>query len=82
MSLTLPTIQRVGSRETEDHIPLARARGVDILELGGGPVLPLPDHMRAAVIDALDGPDSRPSRGLPELRAAITRNLSIELGSR
>jgi aspartate/methionine/tyrosine aminotransferase len=80
MSLTLPSIQRVGSRETEDHIPFARAHGVDVLVLGGGPVLPLPDHMRAAVIDALDGADLRPSRGLPELRAAITRNLSAELG--
>ena len=78
MSLTLPSIQRVGSRETEDDISLARARGVDILDLGGGPVLPLPDHVRAAIIDALDGPDLRPSRGLPELRAAITRNLSVE----
>ncbi len=80
MSLTLPSIQRVGSRETEDRIPLARADGVEVLALGGGPVLPLPDHLRSAVIDALDGPDLRPSRGLPELRAAITRNLSAELG--
>ncbi len=35
MSLTLPSIQRVGSRETEDRIPLARADGVEVLALGG-----------------------------------------------
>src|SRR5688572_5546723 len=69
------TVQRVGSREMDDRIAAARARGVDVFRLVGGPAVPLPEHLRDAVLDAMQAPGPRPSRGLPELRAAIAASL-------
>ena len=87
--MTLPPIrpavtdlQRVGSREMEDWIELRREQGRDVLKLRGGPVLRLPDHVRHAALAALDEPDRRPSRGLPELREAISTALASEAGAR
>ncbi len=71
-------VQRVGSREMDDRIDAARARGVDVFHLHGGPTLPLPQHVRDAAIDAMQGPGPRPSRGLPELRVAIAAALAAE----
>jgi aminotransferase len=55
----------------DDRVAAARARGIDVLHLHGGPSLPLPEHIREAAIEAMQGPGLRHSRGLPELRAAI-----------
>ena len=70
---------RVGSREVEDWVEAShKGGGGEVLTLRGGPVLPLPEHVREAVSRALDEPDRRPSRGLPELRAAIAQALRAE----
>ncbi len=69
---------RVGSREMDDRIAAARASGIDVFRLVGGPALPLPEHVRAAALDAMKGPGPRPSRGLPELRGAIASSLAPE----
>ena len=71
-------LERVGSREMEDWIELRREQGRDLIKLRGGPVLRLPDHVRQTALAALDEPDRRPSRGLPELRHAITTALAAE----
>ena len=59
----------------------ARA-GVRVLPLAGAPVLPMPEHVRRAVAEAMDQPDPRDSRGLPELRAAIAAGLERDHGLR
>ncbi|HVZ14528.1 MAG TPA: pyridoxal phosphate-dependent aminotransferase [Bauldia sp.] len=69
---------RVGSREIEDV--LAQTDKSRLMRLRGGPVLPLPAHVREAAIAALDGADLRPARGLPELREAIAALLQAETG--
>lgn len=74
------TMGRVGSREMEDWVELRRSHDGEVLTLRGGPVLPLPEHVRQAATQALDEPDRRPSRGLPELRLAIARTLATETG--
>jgi len=66
----------------EDWIELRREHGVEVLKLRGGPVLRLPDHVREAGLAALDEPDRRPSRGLPELRQAICASLADDAGAR
>jgi aspartate/methionine/tyrosine aminotransferase len=71
-------VERVGSREMDDRIAAARARGIDVFRLVGGPALPLPEHVRAAALDAMQAPGPRPSRGLPELRDAIASALAPE----
>jgi len=71
-------VPRVGSREMDDRVAAARQRGIDVLNLHGGPSLPLPDHIREAAIEAMSGPGLRPSRGLPELRMAIAQALAAE----
>ncbi|WP_033288921.1 pyridoxal phosphate-dependent aminotransferase [Amycolatopsis jejuensis] len=63
----------LGAMTTRDRA--ARA-GVRILPLVGAPVLPMPEHVRQAVTAAMDQPDPRDSRGLPDLRAAIAAELS------
>jgi aminotransferase len=71
-------LERVGSREADEII--ASAAPSNRLRLFGGPVLPLPDHVREAAIAALAGPDRRPARGLPELRKAIAERFVLETG--
>ncbi len=48
----------------------------------GAPILPMPEHVRRSVAEAMNCPDSRDTRGLPELRAAIAEELSREHGLR
>ena len=59
----LRDLGRVGSRELEDQ---AETHEPQQLVLRGGPVNPLPDHIRQALLAAVDEPDRRPSHGLPE----------------
>ncbi|WP_205717863.1 pyridoxal phosphate-dependent aminotransferase [Actinomadura soli] len=56
--------------------------GVRMLPLVGAPILPMPEHVRRAVAEAMDQPDPRDTRGLPELRAAIAAELEREHGLR
>jgi aminotransferase len=69
----LSELDRVGSRQVEDRIAAFGEDG--LLRLGGGPVRPLPAHVRDAVIAAFDEPLRRPSRGLAELRTAIAAEM-------
>ena len=83
MSAPLPRrlvldLERVGSREVEDWVESGAPRTDARLTLRGGPVLALPEHVRQAIARALDEDDRRPSRGLPELRAALARLLQQE----
>ncbi|RJO68492.1 pyridoxal phosphate-dependent aminotransferase [Nocardia panacis] len=48
----------------------------------GAPILPMPEHVRRSVAEAIDRPDPRDTRGLPELRAAIAEELAREHGLR
>ncbi|MEV5967906.1 pyridoxal phosphate-dependent aminotransferase [Kribbella sp. NPDC051952] len=58
-----------------DRAARSTGSGVKVLPLVGAPVLPMPAHVRQAVADAMDQPDPRNSRGLPELRTAIAAEL-------
>lgn len=71
-------LDRVGSREMEDLIALGERH--ELPHLRGGPHRPLPSHVREVVLAALDEPDRRPSRGLPELRQAIATDLERRSG--
>ncbi|GAC1472417.1 MAG: pyridoxal phosphate-dependent aminotransferase [Chloroflexota bacterium] len=79
---TARALPQVGSRAVEDRIHARRAVGGEVLALRGAPSLPWPDHVRAAAVTALDEPDRRPSRGLPELSDAIATILELETGWR
>jgi aspartate/methionine/tyrosine aminotransferase len=72
------TAPRVGSRITEQFIEARVAAGGQVFSLKGGPVKPFPLHIREAVLEALDAKDLRPSRGLLDLRTAITSLLFKE----
>ncbi|MDQ0376375.1 aminotransferase [Amycolatopsis thermophila] len=76
-STLLPTM---GAMATRDRAARAARDGVAVLPLVGAPVLPMPEHVRQAVRQAMDQPDPRDSRGLPELRAAIAAELERENG--
>ena len=52
----------------------------DLPHLRGSPHPPLPPHVRDVIAAALDEPDRRPSRGLPELRRAIAQDLAERSG--
>lgn len=69
----LPPLGAMSTRARTAHS--ARA-GVHILPLYGAPILPMPEHVRSAVAQAMDLPDSRDTRGLPELRAEIAAELA------
>jgi aminotransferase len=73
----LPTMGAMSARDRA-----ARSSGARILPLVGAPVLPMPAHVRQAVADAMDQPDPRNSRGLPELRMAISAELGRDHGLR
>lgn len=66
----------MGAMSTRDRALRTARGGGRILPLIGAPVLSMPDHVRRAAQEALDEPDPRDSRGLPELRAAIAAELS------
>ncbi|MEV6138275.1 pyridoxal phosphate-dependent aminotransferase [Nocardia sp. NPDC051990] len=70
----------MGAMSTNDRAARAAHDGVRVLPLIGAPILPMPDHVRQAVVQAMDQPDPRDTRGLPELRAAIAAELEREHG--
>lgn len=76
----IETTPRVGSRITEQFVEARVAAGGQVFPLKGGPVKPFPPHIREAAIEALDGKDLRPSRGLLDLRTAIASLLRQECG--
>jgi aspartate/methionine/tyrosine aminotransferase len=70
---------RVGSRSTADLAAEARRKGVDVLKVEAAPVLQLPPHVtEAASKAAREKLGYAPSRGLPELRKAISEKLRAE----
>lgn len=72
----------LGAMSTRDRAARRTRDGQRILPLVGAPVLPMPEHVRRAVVAAMDRPDPRDTRGLPELRAAIAAELESEHGLR
>ncbi len=70
----------MGAMSTNDRAARAARDGVRVLPLIGAPILPMPEHVRQAVAQAMDQPDPRDTRGLPELRAAIAAELEREHG--
>jgi aspartate/methionine/tyrosine aminotransferase len=70
----------MGAMDTGERAARARSEGVSVLPLLGAPVLPMPDHVRQAVADALGQPDPRDTRGLLELRRAIAAEWADEHG--
>jgi aspartate/methionine/tyrosine aminotransferase len=83
-SWALPTtssaLPSMGAMDTGDRAAQARREGVPVLPLVGAPILPMPDHVRQAVADALSQPDPRDTRGLLELREAIAAEWEGEHG--
>ncbi|WP_242890987.1 pyridoxal phosphate-dependent aminotransferase [Actinomadura litoris] len=67
---------------TRERAARSERGGVPVLPLAGAPVLPMPEHVRRAVAEAMDLPDPRDTRGLPELRAAIAVELERAHGLR
>jgi aminotransferase len=72
----------MGAMSARDRAARSTDGGVRVLPLVGAPVLPMPAHVRQAVADAMDQPDPRNSRGLPELRSAIAAELEQGHGLR
>lgn len=72
-SRDVPPLGAMSAREK------ARRTGVAMLPLVGAPVLPMPEHVREAVRQAMDLPDPRDSRGIPELRSAIAAELGPDI---
>lgn len=72
----------MGAMSTRARAARSTHDGVRVLPLVGAPVLPMPAHVRQAVADAMDQPDPRNSRGLPELRTAIAAELERDHGLR
>ncbi|TYK43053.1 pyridoxal phosphate-dependent aminotransferase [Actinomadura decatromicini] len=73
---------QLGAMSTLARAARSARDGVRILPLVGAPVLPMPEHVRRAVAEAMNRPDPRDTRGLPELRAAISAELAREHGLR
>jgi aminotransferase len=78
-SASFPTM---GAMAARDRAARSARDGVRVLPLVGAPILPMPEHVRRAVAEAMDQPDPRDTRGLPELRAAIAAELETEHGLR
>jgi aspartate/methionine/tyrosine aminotransferase len=78
-SASIPTL---GAMAARDRAARSARDGVRVLPLVGAPILPMPEHVRRAVAQAMDQPDPRDTRGLPELRAAIAAELETEHGLR
>ncbi|YCK38177.1 pyridoxal phosphate-dependent aminotransferase [Actinomadura sp. ATCC 39365] len=72
----------LGAMSTRARAERSARDGVRMLPLAGAPILPMPEHVRRAVAGAMDRPDPRDTRGLPELRAAIAAELEREHGLR
>lgn len=75
----LPTM---GAMSTRERAARSERGGVPVIPLAGAPVLPMPEHVRQAVARAMDLPDPRDTRGLPELREAIAAELGRAHGLR
>lgn len=57
-----------------------RARERPVVPMSGVPVLPMPEHVLAAVREAATRPLPRQSRGWPELRRVVAAHLGREFG--
>lgn len=72
----------MGAMSMRERAAWSERGGVPVLPLAGAPVLPMPEHVRHAVAEAMDLPDPRDTRGLPELREAIAAELGRAHGLR
>ncbi|WP_131735530.1 pyridoxal phosphate-dependent aminotransferase [Actinomadura roseirufa] len=72
----------MGAMSMRERAARSERDGVRILPIAGAPVLPMPEHVRRAVAEAMTRPDPRDTRGVPELRAAIAADLEREHGLR
>ncbi|WP_221177369.1 pyridoxal phosphate-dependent aminotransferase [Nocardioides marmoriginsengisoli] len=66
----------MGAMSARERAMRAGRDGARMLPLVGAPILPMPLHVRRAAAEALNRPDPRDSRGLPELRTAIADDLA------
>ncbi|WP_409185780.1 pyridoxal phosphate-dependent aminotransferase [Amycolatopsis sp. VS8301801F10] len=78
-SWVLPASREVPALGALSARDRARRTGIPMLPLVGAPVLPMPEHVREAVLRAMDKPDPRDSRGLPELRSAIAAEIGPDI---
>jgi aspartate/methionine/tyrosine aminotransferase len=66
---------RLPALEIAERAAALRARGGEVLNIIGVPVLPMPPHVVAAAADAAPRAFPRQSRGWPELRRALSGHL-------
>ncbi|NPV54454.1 MAG: pyridoxal phosphate-dependent aminotransferase [Firmicutes bacterium] len=65
----------MGSRVTDEEAARVRGEGVDVLPLTAYPVRQLPQHVVDVAKEAVIHSQNTPSRGLLELREAISKNI-------
>ena len=83
MASRISTIERSATVALLDQVHALRARGVEVLDLNGGePDFATADHIAAEAGAALREGFTHytPSRGLPALRAAVSRKLAEDNG--
>lgn len=75
----IEALGRLGTLSVDDAAGVLRRAGAQVLRLRGAASRPLPPHVKAAVLEALEEHDARPSpRGIAELREAIATLVSNE----
>jgi aminotransferase len=75
------TLGAVGSLDAAARAAGFSRAGYPVLRLIGAPIVPMPEHIRRAAMDAIEVSDPpRDTRGLPELRGAIASQLGVEQG--
>lgn len=75
-------IEPMGAMSTRRRAADAAREGIRVIPLVGAPILPMPEHVRQAVVAAMGKPDPRDTRGLDVLRRAIAAELECGHGLR
>lgn len=78
LSRTVLGLHRVGSRLSTERSTQAKDRGVDVLHLSGTPTTPPGENVIEAAQKAARENRHSPSRGLMELREAVSQKLRTE----
>jgi aminotransferase len=73
-------LPQVGSRELEIEIGKIRDQGRPVLDVYGYPVVPPPEHVWRAAIEAAQSVASTPSNGILELRQGLARAIEHQYG--
>src|SRR5450756_133056 len=66
-----------------DKARAMKRQGIDVMDLSGGdPDFDTPEHIQKAAVESMRSGFTHyvPSRGIPELRKAIARKLSVDNG--